>query len=664
MPVLFNFDEGCETEATVAALAPAPAEPELSPREILARDFLGRDASFVHQRRSGRLGWEARLPEGSSFSEYVMDTSDAHALLRKAHRIARETLVAMELPSKVRIVVNHKEMDCTDSKTVFVSTNVFDSKELTPGQKADVFTGTAIHEGCHIKYTDFSVNGGRDRLLQDMLNVVEDERIERILGEELPGFANYLKVMKYWCFNLYEKAVAEALAAKGVPMVLSRVARLFNAILHLVRYPAALSDEDIDEFGETLVKVRDILSDWPSSTAEAMERSRRIVDLYREEAERQAARDGESDPDGRGGGNGNPDGNPEGRPSDGNSSEGNHDGDRNGRRRRELQDALERVAEMAAGLSRDPGRKPSADDESREVRNDRHVQEDLDGKLERGSEKDMTFVLPSVLGETDVERSWRESYERVRPYIPAVRRILQSNASELRLEERGHLSGRLDEAKLVEAVQGVPAVYRRRKESASAKVAVCILVDESGSMCGRHEGRTRAAWAKDAAILLNEGLKDVPNIDLYVYGHTADDPSFGAFTTQVVAYRDRMNRDRHALGARGARYDNTDGVAIREVARRVRAQTQAPCLMFVISDGAPASWQYSGSVDGVEDTRKAVQEVTRMGFTPVQIAIDAALDPSKMFDHYMKFTNLPELPKKLGAIITKAVLKTSGRKSV
>ena len=195
-------------------------------------------------------------------------------------------------------------------------------------------------------------------------------------------------------------------------------------------------------------------------------------------------------------------------------------------------------------------------------------------------------------------------------------------------------------------------------------MAVCILVDESGSMCCRYEGHSRATWAKDAAILLNEGLKDVPNVDLYVYGHTADEPAFGICTTQVIVYRDRMNRDRHSLGAIAARFNNTDGVAIREVARRVRTQTQAPCLMFVISDGQPASRQYGNGRRGVEDTRNAVKEVTRMGFTPVQIAIDAELEPSTMFDHYLKFTDLPELPKKLGSVITKAVLKTSGRKSV
>ena len=479
-----------------------------------------------------------------------------------------------------------------------------------------------------------------------------------------------------------------------------------------VRYPAALTADDLDEFGDILVRVRDILTDWPADTEAAKDRAERIYELFREEAEKEAASqdedgDGDEGDEGESGegtsgkgagkkkrkvsarkggegdepGEGTVEGDENGESGDETSEDGS-DGDagREGKgsspdggehaevklsdeQLRALEDLLDTLSQAAGSLYRESGEKPGRDDMSKAVQKDPLVQEKIEDTVEKG-DNNTYFVAPEAFGDQEnFQPSYKDSLQRVRPYIASVRRILQDNATEFRRTERGCLNGKLDELKLVEAVQGYQAVYLQHNDVKSKRVAVCILVDESGSMCASFAGRSRSDWARDTVILLNEGLKDVPNVDLYIYGHSADASEFGILSTQIIAYRDRMKRDRWNLGAVTARCNNSDGVAIREVAKRVRQQTKEPCLMFVISDGQPASYLYSRK-DGVKDTAEAVKEVTKMGFTPVQIAITSAYDPSLMFQHHLSFTDLASLPKQLARVVTKAVLKNSGRDKV
>ena len=95
-------------------------------------------------------------------------------------------------------------------------------------------------------------------------------------------------------------------------------------------------------------------------------------------------------------------------------------------------------------------------------------------------------------------------------------------------------------------------------------------------------------------------------------------------------------------------------MAIREVAQRVRKQTDRKVLMFVISDGLPCGHNYTGD-KAIQDTRGAVREVTKMNFDIVQICIGNCEHPEKMFDHYVKNYNLSKLAPDLGRMIKKAI---------
>ena len=246
---------------------------------------------------------------------------------------------------------------------------------------------------------------------------------------------------------------------------------------------------------------------------------------------------------------------------------------------------------------------------------------------------------------------YKASYDRIRRYIPAISRIISGHCREYKLIHKSMRSGVLDSTKLAEAYQGVPTVYIREGEVKTDKVTVCVLADESGSM-----GGTRIAAARDTAILINEAVGNLHNVELYMYGHTGDMLFSGA--TELTVYREKGVTNKYALGSMKAHSQNRDGIAIHETALRVRKHTSNPVLMFILSDGAPAANDYGG-YSALEHVRKCVKKVEKMGFVVVQVCINHSYDPSKMFDHYVVLEDMSKLAPELGKVIKKATLKAA-----
>lgn len=118
---------------------------------------------------------------------------------------------------------NHDE-SYTDGKTVTLSGGINDGN-------FDVIVGLALHEGSHVKLTDFShlknglgqyipqtlkdlaevKNVGITGLVKDLLNVVEDRRIDHFIFTTAPGYKGYYDAMynKYFNAKAIDKALKE-----------------------------------------------------------------------------------------------------------------------------------------------------------------------------------------------------------------------------------------------------------------------------------------------------------------------------------------------------------------------------------------------------------------------------------------------------------------------
>lgn len=605
--------------------------------ENIMSDLLHRDAdTFVSRRTEGRINWEETISKGGCLSEYFLGKPDEEEVIRKAYSIASDMIKVMDSPFKVGIELRPGGTEsCTDSRRVFVATDYFDDPRLTPGQKVDIFTGLTIHEGCHLLHTDFSVKSA-DRLVMNLANIIEDERIEMLIGESRPGLAGYLAAVKahYW----------KGMAAKGLETdSMTRVQKVLCGVMGMVRYPSLLSEKLVDGCKDVLLQAREILTPFPQSTAEAMDTAGRIAALIREDVP-----EDDGAPDRGWDDTPEDDGTPSTEGSGGRckkaSAGGSHE-EKGGASSASpgVDEEISELCDMLEKASTYEG------DMSSRLRRTEFLPEIIEGKVEKGASPRSYFTRP----EGD-EARYRASMERVSPYVQRIRQAMRYHCLERDMSLRGMRSGHLDTGRIAEAVQGCATVYMQEHIARCSRRAVCILIDESGSMI--REGRETAA--RDAAVLLNEALGDIPQLDLFIYGHTADITSGG--TTDMHIYRERGYAPKWVLGSSHAEDNNRDGTAIMEAALRVRRQTREHVLMFILSDGAPAADGYIGR-EAIAHTREMVTRVTAMGFTPVQVCINASYDPSMMFDSWIKLEDMATLAPQLSRIIKERLVKDMRR---
>ena len=247
--------------------------------DALTKDFLDRDGdTFVRIRRTDRLGWEDTMPKDTPYSEKMLKPRNVEELYSNAHSLAKDMITAMNTPFKVNVRLSARS-SMTNGRDLFVATKVFDDKDLTLGKKLDTFTGLAVHEGCHLLYTDFRMLAScKNKIIKNLENIIEDERIERRCGEEKPGLANFLCATKYYYFDKYTKD----LEAEGAMNGLTPATRLINCILGLIRYPKALKMDDLREFAEVLLKVRSLLIPYPDSTEESIRTAEAIYEVIKQ----------------------------------------------------------------------------------------------------------------------------------------------------------------------------------------------------------------------------------------------------------------------------------------------------------------------------------------------------------------------------------------------
>ena len=641
--------------------------------EKLSKDWLERDGeSFVKIRTKGRLGWEESLKEGTPYSSYLLESPSMEELIKRAYALARNTISAMDIPSKVTVRLGGGG-SCTEGRNVYVATDYFDDDALATGEKLDIFLGLTAHEGSHLLYTEFPMMrkaAGVHPLCAKLLNIIEDERIERNLGEDKPGLANYLKAVKRHYFGRYS-------GMTGGSEDVSPLQKILNCILGLIRYPRLLREEEMLEFGELLLKVEKILTPYPDSTASAERAAEKIFELIIKEYGRESGSgkkdsgEGKASPEESGREKTSPDKSEdstdksdsgdsgEGTDSESDSGEDNAEDtgeDLPSKRSREesvkaMESDLDKIAEALEEVAGGPVQPDvegcsalRGDQLAEAVSTDRELLAKIcEGEVETGSSKDVIFTR-----QKENRDGYMSALEEVKQYVPAVRKVVKGRCVEYSLTHLGMRSGVLDTGKLAEAVQGVSTVYKRQGEVRSDRACVCILVDESGSMY-RH-GRMLAA--RKTAVLLNEALSSIPNIELFIYGHTADCERSGI--TELNIYREKGYAPKYALGSLEPRSNNRDGLAILETALRVRKQTKEEALMFIISDGEPAAENYFG-MRAIGHTKECVEKAEAMGFRIVQICINANYDPALMFRHFIMMENLGTLARDLGREIAKAL---------
>jgi len=161
--------------------------------------------------------------------DIVVDTMNdvekkSHDLYKlSASKRAISNFVNIVTNDQINVKFNTRGDSYTDGKTVTIGSNVVEPKDF------DIAVGLALHEGSHIKLSDFQLlndiynlvpqhikDGAIKKgihnpisVIKDLWNVVEDRRIDRFVFDSAPGYRDYYRAMydKYFNDKLIDKAL-------------------------------------------------------------------------------------------------------------------------------------------------------------------------------------------------------------------------------------------------------------------------------------------------------------------------------------------------------------------------------------------------------------------------------------------------------------------------
>lgn len=178
--------------------------------------------------------WEDELDaaiEEESGTDVTVDAEDrlsdttARLIRLSSARRAVANYVSILTNQNIPVVFNDSAVNCTDGKLVYISS------DITKKDNFDVAVGLALHEGSHIKYSDFELfktvwmNVPRDiynyteklsiskdevgKTCQTILNYVEDRFIDYTVHRNAPGYRGYYDALYDEYFN--NKVISDAL---------------------------------------------------------------------------------------------------------------------------------------------------------------------------------------------------------------------------------------------------------------------------------------------------------------------------------------------------------------------------------------------------------------------------------------------------------------------
>ena len=252
----------------------------------------------------------------------------------------------------------------------------------------------------------------------------------------------------------------------------------------------------------------------------------------------------------------------------------------------------------------------------------------------------------------DVDR-YREGVDAMRQQINKLKRKIDLYGNTMPMTIRNQKRGILDKRMLHRIPTGRTDLFKASITDEDKPLDVCLLVDESGSM-----GSYTMRKARESAIALKEALADNPMLNLWVFGHTADEYERGI--TEMYEYYSPSMTDRPmAMGSMRAKYENRDGNAIIASADRVKSESFTPDaqkLMIVLSDGEPSAAGYRGDIS-YSHTAKCVKYAETRGWHVIQIGFAGARKYSmeKMFTNWVYIKDTDKLGDEVSKIIRKVI---------
>lgn len=187
-------------------------------------------------------------------------------------------------------------------------------------------------------------------------------------------------------------------------------------------------------------------------------------------------------------------------------------------------------------------------------------------------------------------------------------------------------------------------IFKRNCLPEQQDLAVSLLIDESGSMCGN-----RIEKALETAIIIEDFCAGL-GVPVAITGHR---DSYGCQIDEFIRFEDTGKNRKYNLAQLSAGGCNRDGLALRYCIKKLLERDEENKLMIIISDGRPNSDGYSGSV-AAADLYGAKKELEKKGGKLIAAAIGEDKDAIHQIyrDSFLDITDLSTLPMKMVKLIS------------
>lgn len=365
-----------------------------------------------------------------------------------------------------------------------------------------LMTGLVFHEIGHKNHT---IGGRPDGLLGDMMNVIEDVRVDKETIKARPGTCFNLEAVTTHYVNkgsLDPANLAHALLGKVMAFGFGRVLK-HKSILPL----EALCNEMMDDaFGQEFIDDVDaIIKDIPKlrSTRDATVMSQKLIDLLINPPSQQKLQQAGSQKvqqqqcqNGKGNGIGKKQATKPDDPQQG-------------------QDETKVSGSGGIGAGKGGGKRPTPEEISEMLKNKTGygdlsalIQSELDDIAESTPSSELAGIpkLPDI-GRLKANYGKMDEVEAISA-ASRMRARMMGMLQSIKMQPKSFgLSGRkLANGRLVRMATGDPRIFRKKTETKEVNTAVAVLLDLSGSMNGRYEVANAAAFSLHTTLF---GLKGV-----------------------------------------------------------------------------------------------------------------------------------------------------------
>lgn len=226
----------------------------------------------------------------------------------------------------------------------------------------------------------------------------------------------------------------------------------------------------------------------------------------------------------------------------------------------------------------------------------------------------------------------------------------------------GFKSGRLHSAGLHRLTVNDPRVFRRKQEAHATDTAVCLLVDNSGSMNG-----SKTEVAMSAAFALSSTLERV-KVAHECIGFTTRSGGSGYNYNVIREEEKRLKRNfsrteavympiykgfderlvpnvkkrfADVVGCQNFLANNIDGEAVETATLRLMKRKEKRKVLIVLSDGFPACAGNPGEI--YSHLHKAIADATKLGVQVIGIGIQSNAVKT-FYPHHVVLEDLDKLP--------------------